>query len=86
MVWILATLLIIAVVLVLAVVFLKRGKAKTGEIKISKPLFVAGLAIALFGAGVMFHGNVFGDSNSGIATVIGIVGISLIATSGFRKP
>jgi anthranilate phosphoribosyltransferase len=46
--------------------------------------FVAGICIALIGAGIMFHGNIFGESNSGIATVIGIIGIVLIATSKFR--
>jgi len=46
--------------------------------------FVAGICIALIGAGIMFHGNIFGESNTGIATVIGIIGILLIATSKFR--
>jgi len=46
--------------------------------------FVAGICIALIGAGIMFHGNIFGESNSGIATVIVIIGIALIATSKFR--
>ena len=32
----------------------------------------------------MFHGSIFAENNSGIATVIGIVGIGLIATSNFR--
>ena len=43
--------------------------------------FVIGIIIALIGAGIMFHGNIFGDNNSGIATVIGIIGIGIIATS-----
>jgi energy-converting hydrogenase Eha subunit H len=46
--------------------------------------FIAGLCIALIGAGIMFHGSVFEENNSGIATIIGIVGIGLIATSKFR--
>ena len=46
--------------------------------------FVAGICVALIGAGIMFHGNVFEENNSGIAIVIGIVGIALIATSKFR--
>ncbi len=46
--------------------------------------FVAGICIALIGAGIMFHGNIFGESNSGIATVIVIIGIALIGTSKFR--
>ncbi|MFC1507585.1 hypothetical protein ACFLQ6_11060 [Thermoproteota archaeon] len=47
-------------------------------------LFIAGICIALIGAGIMFHGNIFGERNSGIATVIGIIGIGVIATSNFR--
>lgn len=52
--------------------------------KISIVLFAAGICIAITGAGIMFHGNVFGENNSGIAIVIGIVGIGLIASSNFR--
>jgi hypothetical protein len=52
--------------------------------KISIVLFIAGICFALIGAGIMFHGNIFGERNSGIATVIGIVGIGLIASSNFR--
>jgi len=51
---------------------------------ISIVLFISGICIALIGAGIMFHGNVFGERNSGIATIIGIIGIGLIATSNFR--
>jgi hypothetical protein len=51
---------------------------------ISLILFIAGICIALIGAGIMFHGNIFGERNSGIATVIGIIGIGVIATSNFR--
>jgi len=29
----------------------------------------------------MFHGSIFGENNSGIATIIGIIGIGIIATS-----
>ena len=52
--------------------------------KISIILFIVGICIAITGAGIMFHGNVFGENNSGIATVIGIVGIGLLASSNFR--
>jgi len=51
---------------------------------ISITVFILGLTLALIGAGVMFHGDIFGENNSGIATIIGIVGIGLIATSNFR--
>jgi hypothetical protein len=52
--------------------------------KISITMFILGLAVALTGAGIMFHGNVFDENNSGIATIVGIVGIGLMATSNFR--
>ncbi len=29
----------------------------------------------------MFHGNIFEENNSGIATVIGIIGIGIIGSS-----
>ena len=48
---------------------------------VNKIQFIAGICIALIGAGIMFHGNLFGERNSGIATIIGIIGIGLIATS-----
>jgi len=78
---ILKILLAIALVLlVLMVVFRK----KIRKITINIPLFILGLLLALIGAGVMFHGDIFGENNSGIATIMGIVGIGLIATSNFR--
>jgi energy-converting hydrogenase Eha subunit H len=46
--------------------------------------FIIGLCVALIGTGIMFHGNIFGENNSGIATIIGIVGLGLIATSKFK--
>ncbi|MDD5178457.1 MAG: hypothetical protein PHT54_04235 [Candidatus Nanoarchaeia archaeon] len=80
---------IFTLLIILIVVFFMRGKKK-GKIKNlrDKPWnylnlikFIAGICIALIGAGIMFHGNIFGERNSGIATVIGIIGIALIATS-----
>jgi energy-converting hydrogenase Eha subunit H len=48
--------------------------------------FVLGIVVALAGAAVMFHGNVFGEEyNTGIAIALGIVGIGMIATSRVRK-
>ena len=37
--------------------------------------------VALIGAGIMFHGSIFGENNSGIAIVIGIIGIGIISSS-----
>jgi hypothetical protein len=45
-------------------------------------IFISGISFALIGAGIMFHGNIFAENNSGIATIIGIIGIGLIGTSG----
>jgi len=45
-------------------------------------MFVSGISLAVIGAGIMFHGNVFAENNSGIATIIGILGIGLIGASG----
>ena len=50
--------------------------------------FVLGIIIALTGAAIMFHGSIFGENNSGIATIIGIIGICIIASSSiwtFKK-
>ena len=45
------------------------------------PLFITGLVLALTAAYFMFDGDILGENTSGIATVIVIVGIGLIATS-----
>lgn len=48
-------------------------------------MFIGGIVICLTGAAIMFHGSIFAEEyNSGIATVIGITGIGLIATSGYK--
>jgi hypothetical protein len=46
--------------------------------------FWLGLVLALVGAALMFEGSVLGENTTGIATVVGIVGIVLIATSKKR--
>lgn len=43
--------------------------------------FTIGLACALIGAYVMFNGSILGENNSGIAIVLGIIGIGLISAS-----
>jgi len=50
-----------------------------------KVLFVLGIILALIGAAIMFEGSLFGERTTGIAIVIGIVGICLIATSSQWK-
>src|SRR4030042_2491401 len=80
---------ILGLIIILLIVFFVKGKKK-GNIKnlrdspwnyLNFVQFIIGICISLIGAGIMFHGNIFGEKNSGIATVIGIIGIALIATS-----
>jgi len=42
-------------------------------------LWVLGVTLCLTGAALMFEGGILGESTTGIATVMGIVGIGLIA-------
>ncbi|HUV02535.1 MAG TPA: hypothetical protein VMW67_03690 [Desulfobacteria bacterium] len=49
-----------------------------------KVLFVLGLVLALTGAFLMWNGSILGERTIPAAITLGIVGISLIATSKFR--
>ena len=49
-----------------------------------KIIFTLGLLIVLFAAFCMLDGDILGENTTGIATVMGIVGLLLIATSKFR--
>lgn len=83
--------IVIAVILiVLALIALrnwakrKEGKPEQPFVKNKKAFFtqwIAGLILALTAAFFMFDGDILGENTTGIATVIGIVGISLIGTS-----
>ena len=44
-------------------------------------LFVLGIFICLAGAALMFDGAILGETTTNVATVLGITGIGLIATS-----
>jgi LPXTG-motif cell wall-anchored protein len=79
---------IILVVLAL-LVWRRRKDVKLEEIgdKRKKAFFtqwIIGIVIALTAAIFMFDGDILGENTSGISTVIGIVGISLIATSNVQ--
>ncbi len=51
----------------------------------TKPtLFILGILAALTGAFLMWDGSILGENTTGIATIVGIIGIGLIATSKFR--
>ena len=78
----------IALILVaLALLALRnRGKLKQPIVRNKKsffPLFIIGLVLALTAAFFMFDGDILGENTTGIATVIGIEGIGLIAISNF---
>lgn len=85
---ILITLIAIAVVLVVvALLVWRRQKGEKPE-SISgqrkKAFFtqwIIGLVLALVAAVFMFDGDILGENTTGISTVLGIIGISLIATS-----
>lgn len=47
------------------------------------PPFIIGIVLSLTSAFFMFDGGILGENTTGIATVIGIIGIGLIATSNF---
>jgi hypothetical protein len=53
--------------------------------KYRKILFVLGILVCLAGAALMFDGAILGETTTGIATVLGITGIGLIATSTQRR-
>ena len=51
------------------------------EKKVAILQFAIGLVSAISGAIIIFHGSLFGENNSGIAIILGIIGICLISTS-----
>lgn len=62
----------------------KKGETEQTIIKNKKAFyipFVIGIVISLTAAFFMLDGDILGENTTGIATVIGIVGIGLIATS-----
>ena len=82
--------IIIGIALILVAVALialhNWGKLKQPILRNKKtflPLFITGLVLALTDAFLMFDGDILGENTTGIATVIGIVGIGFIATSNF---
>lgn len=75
---------ILAVVLLLAWRMQREGKLEGISNKRKKAFlaqFITGLVIALTAAFFMFDGDILGENTAGISTVMGIVGIGLIATS-----
>jgi Na+/proline symporter len=88
---VLITIIVIAVILVvLALLVWKRQKGEKLEgisNKRKKAFFaqwIIGIVIALAAAIFMFDGDILGENTTGISTVLGIVGIGLIATSNIN--
>ena len=89
------TIIIIGILLVLVALFAWR-RQKEGKLegilegisnKRKKAFFaqwVVGLVIALTAAIFMIDGDILGENTSGISTVLGIIGICLIATSNVQ--
>jgi hypothetical protein len=42
---------------------------------------VVGVLVCLIGGFLMFQGNILGERTTGIATIVGIIGIGLIAST-----
>jgi purine-cytosine permease-like protein len=85
---VLITIIIIGVVLAVAALLVwrrqKEEKLEGISNKRKKVFFtpwIIGIVIALTAAIFMFGGDILGENTTGISTVIGIVGISFIATS-----
>jgi Na+/proline symporter len=82
--------IVIAVVLVILalLVWRRQKEGKLEGINNKKRAFFAqwiiGIVLALVAAIFMFDGDILGENTTGISTVIGIVGICLIATSNIN--
>ncbi len=84
--------IVIAVILVVLALIALRAWTKQKEGKLEQPIirnkkafftqWIIGLILALAAAFFMFDGDIIGENTTGIATVVGIVGVCLIATSG----
>jgi amino acid transporter len=82
------TIIVIGLVLVFIALLVwrrQKGEKLEGISKERKKAFFAqwiiGIVIALIAAIFMFDGDILGENTTGISTVMGIVGIGLIATS-----
>ena len=75
------------VLLVIALLVWRRQKGEKleGISKEQKKAFFAqwiiGIVLALVAAAFMFDGDILGENTTGISTILGIIGICLIATS-----
>jgi len=85
--------IVIGIILVAVALLVWRRRTEVGQAGILEGIsskrkkafftqWIIGLAVAILAAIFMFDGDILGENTTGISTVIGIVGISLIATSG----
>jgi len=75
---------VVLVVIALLVWRRQKGEKLEGISNKKKAFFaqwIIGIVLALIAAIFMFDGDILGENTTGISTVIGIVGICLIATS-----
>ena len=92
--------IVIAGILVLLALTVLRAWTKPKEGNLEQPVIrnkkafftqlIVGLILALTAAFFMIDGDILGENTTGVATVIGIVGLCLIATSnvtllGFKR-
>ena len=81
---VIAVILVVIALIALRFWIKQKGKLEQPIVRNKKAFFVQwiiGLILALTAAFFMFDGDIMGENTTGIATVIGIVGICLIATS-----
>jgi len=83
--------IVIGVVLVAVALLVwrrQKGEKLEGISKEQKKAFfeqwIIGIVLALVAAIFMFDGDILGENTVGISTVLGIIGICLIATSNVR--
>ena len=85
-----AILVIVVVLLVIALLVWRRQKEEKLEgigNKQKKKFFaqwIIGIVLGIIAAIFMFDGDILGENTVGISTIIGIVGICLIATSSIN--
>jgi tellurite resistance protein TehA-like permease len=81
---VIAVILVVVALIALLLWRKQKGKLEQPIVRNKKAFFaqwIIGLILALVAAFFMFDGDILGENTTGIATVIGIVGIGLIATS-----
>jgi len=81
---VIAGILVVVALIALRVWKKQEGKLEQPIVRNKKAFFaqwIIGLILALTAAFFMFDGDILGENTTGIATVVGIVGLCLIATS-----